>query len=96
MKKVSSKGSIPTADIKELLVYWSKTQSLVEKWHPNITVVNRSINLFNGNEMQHFRKIYKNRQKQMTLDRLVSREKSSGGNVYEPQLSTSRFQMKEG
>lgn len=46
-EKVDSKGSIPTADIKELLGYWSKTQSLVEKWHPNIAVVNRSINLFN-------------------------------------------------
>jgi hypothetical protein len=38
----------------------------------------------------------KNRQKQMTLDRFLSKEKSSGGNVNEPQLSTSGFQMKEG
>jgi hypothetical protein len=46
-------------DIKELLGYWSKTQSLVEKWHPNIAVVNRSNNLFNDNVMQHFRNIKK-------------------------------------
>jgi hypothetical protein len=45
--------------------------------------------------MQHFRKIKKNRQKQMTLGRLLSKEKSSGGNVNEPQLSISGFQMKE-
>jgi hypothetical protein len=28
-EEVDSKGSIPSADIKELLGYWSKTQSLV-------------------------------------------------------------------
>jgi hypothetical protein len=32
----------------------------------------------------------------MTLDRFLSKEKSSGGSVNEPQLSTSGFQMKEG
>jgi hypothetical protein len=57
---------------------WSETQSLVEKWHPSIAVANRSINLFNDNVMQHFRK--KNKQNQMALDRFLSKEKSSGGN----------------
>jgi hypothetical protein len=52
--------------------------------------------LFSDKVMQHFRKILKNRQKQMILDRLLSKEKSSGGNVNEPQLSTSGVQMKEG
>jgi hypothetical protein len=74
------------------LRYCSQTQSLVEKWHPNIAVVN----LFNDNVMQHFRKIKNNRQKQITLDRFLSKEKSSGGNVNEPHLSTSGFQMEEG
>jgi hypothetical protein len=74
----------------------SKTQSLVEKWHPSIAVVNRSLNLFNDYVMQHFRKIKKKDKKQMTLDRFLSKEKSNGGNVNEPQLSTSGFQMKEG
>jgi hypothetical protein len=32
----------------------------------------------------------------MTLDRFISKEKSRRGNVNEPQLSTSGFQMKEG
>jgi hypothetical protein len=31
----------------------------------------------------------------MTLGRFLSEEKSSGGNVNEPQLSTSGFRMKE-
>jgi hypothetical protein len=48
-------------DIEELLGYWSKTQSLVEKWHPSTAVVNRSLNLFNDNVMQHIRKNLKNR-----------------------------------
>jgi hypothetical protein len=56
-EKVGSKGSISIADNKELLGYWSKTQSLVQKWHPNIVVVNKSINLFNDNVMQHFGQI---------------------------------------
>jgi hypothetical protein len=32
----------------------------------------------------------------MTLERILSKEKSSGGNVKEPQFSTRGFQMKEG
>jgi hypothetical protein len=56
--------------------------------------VNWNVNLFNANVMQHFRK--KNRQKQMTLDGFLPKEKSSGGNVNELKLATSGFQMKEG
>jgi hypothetical protein len=46
--------------------------------------------------MQHFRQSFKNRQNQMILDRFLSKEKSSGGKVNEPRLSTSGFQIKEG
>jgi ribose 1,5-bisphosphokinase PhnN len=52
--------------------------------------------MFNDVVMQHFRKKLKNRQKQMILDRVLSKEESSGGNVNEPQLSVSEFQMREG
>jgi hypothetical protein len=77
-----------------VVVTWSSR--LVEKWRPNIAVVNRSISLFNNNVMQHFRKILKSTQKQMILYMFFSKEKSSGGNVNEPQPSTSGFQVKEG
>ena len=70
----NNEGSITTADIKELLGYWSKTQNIVEKWHPNVADVNRCINLFDDNVMQHFRKILKSRQWQMTLDRFFSKK----------------------
>jgi hypothetical protein len=78
----------------EQRITWSSR--LVQKWHPNIAVVNRSINLFNNNVIQHFRKILNSRQKQMSLYRFLSKEDSSGGNVNEQQFSTSEFQMKEG
>jgi hypothetical protein len=46
--------------------------------------------------MQHIRKFFKNRQKQIILDGFLTKEKSSGGNVNEPQLSASGFQKKDG
>ena len=91
----NNEGSITTADIKELLGYWSKTQNVVEKWHPNVAVVNRYINLFDVNVMQHFCKILKSRQRQMTLDRFFSKNRSNDGSssssVNESQPSTSGF-----
>jgi len=93
----NNEDSITTADIKELLGYWSKTQNVVEKWHPNVAVVNRYINLFDVNVMQHFCKILKSRQRQMTLDRFFSKNRSNDGSssssssVNESQPSTSGF-----
>jgi hypothetical protein len=89
----NNEGSITTADMKELLGYWSRTQNLVEKCHPNVAVVNRCINLFDENVMQHFRKILKSRQRQMTLDRSFSKKRSNDGSisVSESQPSTSGF-----
>ncbi|XP_063842553.1 tigger transposable element-derived protein 1-like isoform X2 [Scylla paramamosain] len=51
--------NITSAEIKELCFLWSKTQAIVEKWHPNKAVVNKSINLFNDNVIDYFRKIQK-------------------------------------
>jgi hypothetical protein len=89
----NNEGSIITADIKEQLGYWSKTHNLVEKWHPNVAVVNRCINLSDDNVMQHFRKILKSRQRQMTMDRFFSKKRSNDGSssVSESQPSTSGF-----
>ena len=66
-------GNISSAEIKELCSLWSKTQAIVEKWCPNRAVVNRSINLFNDNVIDHFRKIQKSRQHQTTLERWFSK-----------------------
>ncbi|GCC36385.1 hypothetical protein chiPu_0014879 [Chiloscyllium punctatum] len=68
-KEEGTSGNISSAEVKELCFLWSKTQAIVEKWHPNKTVVNRSINMFNDNVIGHFRKIQKSRQHQTTLER---------------------------
>ncbi|KAF2352777.1 hypothetical protein FHG87_016469 [Trinorchestia longiramus] len=68
-----SKGSISTAEIKELCYHLEKTQRVVEKWHPNTAVVNRSINLFNDNVNDHFRKILRNHHRRTTLDRFLKK-----------------------
>ena len=89
----NNEGSITTSDIKGLLEYWSKTQNLVEKWHPNVAVVYRRINLFDDNVMQYFPKMLKSRQRQMTLDRYFFQKRSNDGSssVSESQPSTSGF-----
>ena len=66
-------GNISSAEIKELCFYWTRTQAIVEKCHPNKAVVNRSINLFSDNVIDHFRKIMKSRQYQATLERWFSK-----------------------
>jgi hypothetical protein len=75
--------------------YWGSglRQNLVEKWHPNVAVVNRCINVFDDNVMQHFRKILKSSQRQMTLDRFFSKKRTNVGNSSgsESQPSTSGF-----
>ncbi|GCC33617.1 hypothetical protein chiPu_0012087 [Chiloscyllium punctatum] len=67
-------GNISSAEIKELCFLWSITRAIVEKWHPNKAVVNRSINMFNDNVIDHFRKIQKSRQHQIILERWFSQE----------------------
>ncbi|KAF2347165.1 hypothetical protein FHG87_022078 [Trinorchestia longiramus] len=73
-EKEKSKGSISTAEIKELCYHLDKTQRGVEKWHPNPAVGNRSINLFNDNVIEHSRKILRNRHKQTTLDKFLKKK----------------------
>ena len=89
----NNEGNITATDIKELLGYWSKSQNLVEKCHSNVAVVNRCFNQFGGNVMQHFLKILKSRQRQMTLDRFFSKKISNdcSSSVGESPPSTRGF-----
>uniref|UniRef100_A0A0B7BRR9 Uncharacterized protein n=1 Tax=Arion vulgaris TaxID=1028688 RepID=A0A0B7BRR9_9EUPU len=52
-------------------------QVFIEKWHPNIAIVNQRINSFDDDVFGHFRKILKNRTKQSTLDKFF--KKTSAG-----------------
>ncbi|XP_061899525.1 tigger transposable element-derived protein 1-like [Entelurus aequoreus] len=88
--------NIPTAEIKELLGYWAKTQSLVAKWHPSIGVVKRNINLFDGNVVEHFRKILKSRKRQAALDNILSKEEPSCGSSSATELQASISGVKRG
>ena len=55
------------------------------KYHPDKAVVNRNVNLFSDNVINHFRKIMKSHQYQATLQRWFSKESKPD----ESQSSTS-------
>ena len=50
---------------------WKTVQDFVGKHHPNNAVAVWTMNLFNDNAMSHFCKIFKRRQKQVSLDRFL-------------------------
>ena len=66
---------IPSALIKEICGKWDDVQAFVKKYHCDIVVANRTVNLFNDNVMSHFRNIFQRRQEQQTLDKFLMKEK---------------------
>ena len=50
----------------------------MERYHPDKAVASRSINIFNDNAMCHYRNILKPRQKQITLENVLVRQRHSG------------------
>jgi len=55
-------------------------------------VASRSINIFNDNAMYHFRNILKRRQKQITMDSFLVRQRPSGS---EAESGGAKRQKKE-
>ncbi|XP_040286123.1 tigger transposable element-derived protein 1-like [Bufo bufo] len=55
--------------IKSIMQKWNECHDFFEKHHPNITVVNRVLNLMNDNVVSHFRRVMQHRKRQVTLDR---------------------------
>ena len=49
----------------------------MERYYPDKAVASRSINIFNENAMSHFRSILKRRQKQISLDKFLVRQRPS-------------------
>ena len=78
MSLEEGREDVPTFLICEICAEWSEVQSFVERYHPDKTVASRSINIFNYNAMCHFRNILKHRQKQITLDNFLVRQRPSG------------------
>ena len=72
---------------------WGEIQQFVGKHHPNTVVANRSVNIFNDNVMSHFRKILQRRQKQLTLDRFLVKEKRQA--TAEPDSPQAKRQRRE-
>ncbi|XP_044137796.1 tigger transposable element-derived protein 1-like [Bufo gargarizans] len=55
--------------IKSIMQKWNECHDFFEKHHPNITVVNRVLNLMNDNVVSHFQRVMQRRKRQVTLDR---------------------------
>jgi len=83
---------VPTSLNHEICAKWGEVQSFVERYHPAKAVASRSINISNDNAMCHFRNILKRRQKQITLDNILVRQRRGGS---EAQSSGAKRQKKE-
>ena len=83
---------IPTPLIREICAKWGEVQSFVERYHPDKAVASRGINIFNDNAVCHFRNILERRQKQITLDNFLVRQRPSGS---EAESSGAKRQKKE-
>jgi len=77
---------VPTSLIREICAKWGEVQSFDK------AVASRSISIFNDNAMCHFRNILKHRQKQITLDNFLVRQRPSGS---EAESSGAKRQKKE-
>ena len=66
----------PTSEIKQMCSKWAKSQNFVELQHPDKTAATRVINDFNDTIMNHFRKVLKRRQKQVSLDWYFKRKEN--------------------
>ena len=87
-----AREDVPTSLIHEICAKWGEVQSFLERYHPDKAVASRSINIFNDNAMCHFRNILKCRQKQITMDNILVRQRPSGS---EAELSGAKRQKKE-
>ena len=79
-KKISDKmedKDVSVALINEIISKWIYLQKIAEKYHPDIVITNRTVNIFNDNVMVHVRKILKHRQKQQTLNKFLLKRRTT-------------------
>lgn len=69
-----AKKDAPTSEIKQMCSKWAELQNFVELHHPDKAAATRVINDFNDTIMNHFRKVLKRRQRQVSLDRYFKRD----------------------
>lgn len=68
---------VPCSLIREICAKWGEVQNFVERYHPDKAVASCSINIFNDGAMSHFRNILRRRQKQISLDNFLIRQRPS-------------------
>ena len=76
-EKEEDKFDVSSSLIIEMISKWIDLLNLEEKYHPDIVITNRTVNILNDNVMAHFKKILKHRQKQQTLDKFLSKRRTS-------------------
>ena len=60
------KEDVSSALIAEMISKRNDLENFVEKYNPHPNITNRTVNIFNDNVKEHFRKILKHQQKQKT------------------------------
>lgn len=70
----------------------SKVLWIKFRYHPDKVVASHSVDIFNDNAMHHSRNILKHRQKQITLDNVLVKQRPSGS---EAESSSAKRQKKE-
>ena len=68
---------VSSALIKEMISKWIDQKNFTEKYHPDTVITSRTVNMFNDNVMAHLRRILKHRQKQQTLDKFLSKRRTT-------------------
>jgi hypothetical protein len=78
---------VDSKSVKEGLAAWEKAKSLLFQHHPDALGLDEAINKIDAKGMMHFRKLLRERQVQVTMDRFVSRPAPApapSGSVAEP------------
>jgi hypothetical protein len=91
-EEVERREDVPTSLIRETCAKLSEVHSFAERYHPDTAVASCSINIFDDNALPHFRNILKRRQKQITLDNFLVRQRPSGSDA---ESSCAKRQKKE-
>lgn len=79
---MSSKDSLRREDdpnilIREICAKWGEVKSFVGRYHLDQALANHSRNISDENAMSYLRKIFKRRQKQISLEKSLVRQRPS-------------------
>nr|XP_023656335.1 tigger transposable element-derived protein 1-like isoform X2 [Paramormyrops kingsleyae] len=90
------RDEIPTALIKEMNSYWTKLSNFWMEYHPHKADIDRVIHLVNNNAVDHFQRILKKRQKQLSVERFLIEKGVKRGREKTPEGELPSVIMEEG